>query len=129
MEVNEYFRILKTFPIFFFVKNIQNQKWESGGRNASRFQIRWCKSSIESMLFSKCSSPFCKFLESFSPFLSHFVTWSREYCKWLNRLRRHIQIGRLSVQTPWAFWQAWWPTVPTRSKAVMKIRWWRFPSG
>ena len=72
---------------------------------SKRFSHR-IKNSFESMLFSKWSSPFFKFLKSFSPFLCHFATSSREYYKWLNSLRRQIQIGRLPVQTRWAFWQA-----------------------
>ena len=64
------------------------------------------KNSFESMLFLKWSSRFCKFLESFSTFLFHFITSNREYYKLLNRLRRQIQIGRLPVRTRWSFWQA-----------------------
>ena len=37
---------------------------------------------------------FCNFLKSLPPFLCHFVTWSRESCKCLSRLTRHIQIGK-----------------------------------
>ena len=36
----------------------------------------------------------CKFLKSFSPFLYHFVTTSREYYKWFSGLKHHIQIGK-----------------------------------
>ena len=80
--------------------------------------------------------PFCKFLKNFLPFLYHFVTWSREYYKWLNRLRHHIQMGRLPVQAPWVLWQVYWPKLlwgsmssifQTKNNAVMSIRWWRFP--
>ena len=104
MEVNEYFRILKTFPIFFFVKNIQNQNGKVVEEMLAGFKLDDVKAALNPCYFQNVLPPFAS---SFSPFLSHFVTWSREYCKWLNRLRRHIQIGRLSVQTPWAFWQAW----------------------
>ena len=39
-------------------------------------------------------------LENLSTFLCLFVIYKREYYEWLSRLRRHIQIGRLPVQTP-----------------------------
>ena len=89
---------------------LQNQNWEVIFKKAFLLQL------LEKPLF-------------------HFVTWSREYYKWLSGLRHHNQICMLSVQTPWVFWQAewsrllWgsmWPTVETRNKAVMNIRWWMF---
>ena len=46
MEVIDYFRILKTFATFFHEKYLKS-KWESSGRNASRYQFRCCKNNIK----------------------------------------------------------------------------------
>ena len=62
------------------------------------------------------------------------VTYNREYYKWIYRLRRHIQVGSLSIQGTWlglvtqsVIWGSMWPTCQKNNNSVKNIRWWRFP--
>ena len=67
-------------------------------KNAGRLQFTCCENNIEttSMLFQ--NDPPSSSSKSLSPLLCcHFVTYNREYYKWLCTLRRHIQVGRLLV--------------------------------
>ena len=92
----QYFK--KVIFIFYFFA-LSKSKWESAGRALVGFNSDTIKQHWEVYLMSKWPSPFFKFFKNVSPFLCHFVTYKREYYEWFCRLTRHIQIGRLPVQT------------------------------
>ena len=58
MEVNEYFRILKTFPIFFFVKNIQNQNGKVVEEMLAGFKLDDVKAALNPCYFQNVLPPF-----------------------------------------------------------------------
>ena len=59
------------------------------------------KTILSFYVISKSLFLFFKFLKYLPTFLCHFATHNIEYYKWLCRLRRHIQVGRLPVQGTW----------------------------
>ena len=99
---NDYFRILKALIIFLFfcVNYVSNQN----GKVLKEMLAgsRFCENNIEmSMLFqNEPASFFCKFFKVLSNPQS-LVTYNREYYKWLCRLMRYIQIGRLPDKATW----------------------------
>ena len=61
------------------------------------------KTTLRRLSNFRTSFSFLKVLEKPLAILSGFSTSSREYYKWLSRLRCHIQVGRLPVS--WALGQ------------------------
>ena len=92
-------------------ESCSKSKWESSGRNASKFQFRWCqKKHWDVYVLSKWSSLFCKFFKYLTLFHCHFVTHNREQ-----------RVNRGSM----------WPTGQISNNSMIHIRWWRclLPSG
>ena len=98
---NGYLRILKALIIILFcfygyVSN-QNGKVLKEMLAGSRF----CENNIEmSILFQNEPPPSFASSSKFSPILSQLLH-TTDYYKWLCRLMRHIQIGRLPDQGTW----------------------------
>ena len=69
------------------------------------------KQHWEAYVVSKWPAPFCKFLKSLLPFCYLFVIYNTKCCEWLSRLRCHMQIVRLPVQTSWTLGQVLWPSL------------------
>ena len=59
------------------------------------------KTTLRLYIISKLPFLFFKFFKNISSLPCHFVTYNREYYEWLCRLKRHIQVGRLQVQSTW----------------------------
>ena len=87
---------------------------------------------------SNWPSLFFKFFKNFFPFLRHFITHNRDCYEWFWRLRCHIQVGRLPLQSIWfgliaqsIILGSVWPIGQTSNNSVINIKWWRcpFPSG
>ena len=57
------------------------------------------KTTLRDLRNFKTTLPLFKLFENLSPFLCHFVTYSRKYYESFSRLRRNIKIDRLPVQT------------------------------
>ena len=92
-------------------------KWEGSGRKLAGSNSDVVKTTLRLYVISKWPSLFFKFFKNLSPFPCHFVTYNREYYKWLSRLRCHVQVGRLLVQGTWlglvtlsVIWGPMWPT-------------------
>ena len=109
-------------------------KWEIFGKNASRFQFRWCENNIQtSTLFQNYPPSFSISLKMLPHFSVTFVAHKREYYEWFWGLRHHIQVGRLPFQVTWlglvvqsVILRSMWPTGQTSNNSVISIRWWRW---
>ena len=100
----------------------------------------WKQHWLYFYIISKLSSLFCEFFKNLSPLLCHFVTYNREYCEWLCRLRQHLQFSdstcfmrvhvtyrsnSCNLVTHSVIWGSMWPTGQTSNNSVITIRWWR----
>ena len=142
MGLVDYFRILKALTILFllfvcmnYVPNQMGKLWKKCWQVSIQI-LR--KQHWDININSKWPSLFCKFFKNLSLFLCHLVTHNREYYKWLCRLRRHIQVGRLPFMDFWlgletqsAILGSIWPAGQTSNNSVLNIRSWRcpFPNG
>ena len=80
---------------------VPNQYGKVQEKTPGSFKLRCCENNIETLRYFKMTSLFFKFFKNLYPFLCHFVTYNREYYQWFCRLRDHIQVGRLPVQSTW----------------------------
>ena len=80
----DYFRILKVLIILFLLFVYMNYvpKWESSGRNASRFQFRCCENTTETSKLFQNDPPSFASSSKISP--HSFVTLSRTVESFMN---------------------------------------------